>query len=126
MPNWWTSRCSAHLREVKIMSHGPAFFQTKITLKTETCQKNKFIGPYIKAPFQETETRFQLWDKIDLDIVAPLNMIEGGHKYILTCQDNLINLQSSCVLPSRTAFKYLCAPSGSSVKYARTATASAV
>jgi len=41
-------------------------------------------------------------------------------------QSLCLNLYSSCVLPSRTAFKYLCAPSGSSVPYARTATASAV
>ena len=35
-----------------------------------------------------------------------------------------LNLYSSCVLPSRTAFKYFCAPPGSSVPYARTAIAS--
>ena len=37
-----------------------------------------------------------------------------------------INLYSSCVLPSRMAYKYRCAPLGSSVPYARTATASAI
>jgi hypothetical protein len=54
-----------------------------------TCQKNKYTGPYTKAPFQETNTQYQPWDKIYLDIVGTLNMTEDGYKYILTCQDNL-------------------------------------
>jgi len=36
------------------------------------------------------------------------------------------NLYSSCILLSRTAFKYLRAASGSNVPYDRTATASAI
>jgi hypothetical protein len=55
----------------------------------ETCRKNKFTGPYTKAPFQETDTQFQPLDKFYLDIVGPLHMTEDGCKYILTCQDNL-------------------------------------
>jgi hypothetical protein len=42
----------------------------------KTCQKNKFTGPYIKAPFQETDTQFHPWDKLYLDIVGPLLMRE--------------------------------------------------
>jgi len=57
--------------------------------KCEVCQKNKFMGPYIKAPFQETDTQYQPWDKLYLDIVGPLLMTEEGYKYILTFQDNL-------------------------------------
>jgi len=53
------------------------------------CQKNKFTVPYFRAPFQETDTQFHPWDKLYLDIVGPLPMTEEGHKYILTCQDNL-------------------------------------
>ena len=55
----------------------------------KTCQKNKFTGPYTRAPFQETDTQFHPWDKLYLPIVGPLPMAEEGHKYILTCQDNL-------------------------------------
>jgi hypothetical protein len=54
----------------------------------EICQKNKFTGPYIKAPFQETDTQYQPWHKLYLDIVGPLPVTEG-YEYILTCQDNL-------------------------------------
>jgi len=50
----------------------------------EICQKNKFTGPYTKAAFQETDTQFQPWDKIYLDVVGPLNVTENVYKYILT------------------------------------------
>jgi len=53
--------------------------------KCEVCQKNKFTGPYFKAPFQETDTQYQPWDKLYLDIVRPLPMTEEGNKTILTC-----------------------------------------
>ncbi len=53
--------------------------------RCKICQKNKFTGPYIQAPFQETDTQFQLWEKLYLDTVGPLPMTEEGHKYILTC-----------------------------------------
>jgi hypothetical protein len=33
------------------------------------CQQNRFTGPYIKAPFHETDTQFHPWDKLYLDIV---------------------------------------------------------
>jgi hypothetical protein len=51
--------------------------------KCEICQKNKFTGPNIKAPFQETDNQYQPWDKLYLDIVGPLLMTEEGYKYIL-------------------------------------------
>lgn len=54
----------------------------------KVCQKNKFTGPYIQAPFQETDTQFQPWNKLYLDIVGPLPMTEEGSMYILTCQDS--------------------------------------
>ena len=57
--------------------------------KCEVCQKNKFTGPYVKAPFQETDTQYQPWDKVYLDIVGPLPMTDEGYKCILTCQDNI-------------------------------------
>ena len=57
--------------------------------KCEVYQKNKFTGPYVEAPLQETDTQYQPWDKLYLDIVGPLPMTEEGYKYILTCQDNL-------------------------------------
>ena len=53
------------------------------------CQENKIQGPYNKAPLQETDTQNEVWDKIYLDIVGPYPISEDGHKYVLTCQDNL-------------------------------------
>ena len=47
----------------------------------------QFTGPYVKAPFKETDTQYQPWDKLYLDIVGPLPMTEEGYKYILTCQE---------------------------------------
>jgi len=35
------------------------------------------------------DTQFHPWDKLYLNIVGPLPMTEEGHKYVLTCQDNL-------------------------------------
>jgi hypothetical protein len=57
--------------------------------KCEVCQKNKYTGPYVKAPFQETDTQYHPWDKIHLDIVGPLQITNEGYKYIQTSQDNL-------------------------------------
>jgi len=57
--------------------------------KCEVCQKNKLTGPYVKVSLQETDTQYQPWDKLYLDIVGLLPMTEEGYKYILTCQDNL-------------------------------------
>ena len=48
--------------------------------RCKICQKNQFTGPYMQAPFQKTDTRFQPWDKLYLDIVGPLSMMEDGHK----------------------------------------------
>jgi hypothetical protein len=56
--------------------------------KCIVCQKNKVTGPYIQAPFQETDTQYHPWGKLYLDIVGPLLLTEG-YKYVLTCQDNL-------------------------------------
>jgi hypothetical protein len=67
------------------------------------CQKNKFTGPYIKAPFQETDTQFNPWDKLYLDIVGPLPMTEEGHKYVLTCQDNLSKYLLAIPMMTQTA-----------------------
>jgi hypothetical protein len=55
----------------------------------KTCKKNKFTVPYFKSPFQETDIQFLPWDKIYLNNLGPLSRTEEGHKYILTCQDNL-------------------------------------
>ena len=32
--------------------------------KCEVCQKNKLTIPYVQAPFQETDTQHQPWDKL--------------------------------------------------------------
>jgi hypothetical protein len=67
------------------------------------CQKNKFTGPYIQSPFQETDTQFYAWNKIYLDIVGPLHLTEGGYKYILTCQDNLSKYLIAAPMLTQTA-----------------------
>ena len=82
---WYVSRCGKLYEELR------------------NCQKNKFTGPYTKAPFQETDTQFQPWDRIYLDIVGPLNMTEDGHKYILTCQDNLSKYLIAIPMLTQTA-----------------------
>jgi hypothetical protein len=71
--------------------------------KCEICQKNKFTGPYIKAPFQETDTQYQPWDKLYLDIVGPLPATVEGYKYILTCQDNLSKYLLAIPMVTQTA-----------------------
>ena len=71
--------------------------------RCKICQKNKFTGPYIQAPFQETDTQFQLWEKLYLDIVGPLPMTEEGHKYMLTCQDNLRKILIAIPMMTQTA-----------------------
>jgi hypothetical protein len=67
------------------------------------CQQNKFTVPYYKAPFQETDTQLHPWDKIYLDIVGPMPMSGEGHKYILTCQDNLSKYLVAVPMFSQTA-----------------------
>jgi len=46
--------------------------------KCEVCQKNKFTGPYVKDPCQETDTQYKPRDKLYLDIVRLLPMTEEG------------------------------------------------
>ena len=57
----------------------------------------------MKAPFQETDTQYQPWDKIYLDIVGPLQITTEGHKYILTCQDNLSKYLIAIPMITQTA-----------------------
>ena len=57
--------------------------------KCDIRQKNKFTRTSINAQFQETDTQYQPWDKLYLDIVGPFPMTDEGYRYIFTCQDNL-------------------------------------
>jgi len=74
-------------------------------LKTVTnckiCEKNKFTVPYFRAPLQETDTQFHPWDKLYHDIVRPLPLT--GHKYILTCQNNLSKYLEAIPMFTQTA-----------------------
>jgi hypothetical protein len=90
---------------LKLYVTWPGMFQdVEIYIKNcVTCQRNKYTGPYTKAPFQETDTQYQPWDKIYLDIVGPLNMTEDGYKYILTCQDNLSKYLIAAPMLTQTA-----------------------
>ena len=42
-----------------------------------------------KCQLQITDTQPCVWSKLYLDLIGPLPCTEEGHKYILTCQDNL-------------------------------------
>jgi hypothetical protein len=66
-------------------------------------KKKKITGPYNKEPFRETDTQFQPWDKIYLDIVRLLNMTKDGYKYILTCHDNLSKYLLAIPMLTQTA-----------------------
>ena len=65
--------------------------------------EKQIYGPYVKAPFQETDTQYQPWDKLYLDVVGPLPMTEEGYKYILTCQDNLSKYLLAIPMITQTA-----------------------
>jgi hypothetical protein len=54
----------------------------------EVCQKMKHCKEN-RCQMQVTDTQPEPWKKIHLDIVGPLPCTEEGHKYILSCQDNL-------------------------------------
>jgi hypothetical protein len=71
--------------------------------KCQVCQKKKFTVPYFRAPFQETDTQHHPWDKLSLDLVRPMPVSEEGHKYILTCQDNLSKYLIAIPLFTQTA-----------------------
>ena len=98
---------------LKLYVTWPGMFRdvTDYIVKCKICQKNKFTGPFIKAPFQEKDTQCLPWDKVYLDIVGPLPLTEEGHKYILTCQDNLSKYLLAISMTTQTAdvvaFKFL-------------------
>ena len=71
--------------------------------KCEVCQTYKYTGPYVKALFQETDTQYQPWNKIYLDIVGPSQITNEGHKYILTCQDCLSKYLIAIPMMTQTA-----------------------
>jgi len=65
--------------------------------------EKKITGPYVKAPFQETDTQYQPWDKLYLDIVGPLPMTEEAYINIHACQDNLRKYLLAIPMITRTA-----------------------
>jgi hypothetical protein len=54
----------------------------------DICQKMKHSKEN-RSQLQITDTQAEPWKKLYLDIIGPLPCTEEGHKYILTCQDNL-------------------------------------
>ena len=70
--------------------------------KCKVCQENKYIGNQVSAPFQKTDTCFQPWEKIALDIIGPMEQTEKGNRYILTCQDNLSKYVIGIPIPDQT------------------------
>jgi hypoxanthine-guanine phosphoribosyltransferase len=70
--------------------------------KCEICQKVKH-NKQIKLKLRVTDTQPEPWKKIYLDIVGPLPVSEEGHKFILTCQDNLSKYLIAVPLHDQTA-----------------------
>jgi hypothetical protein len=79
------------------------FHDVEYITNCKTCQKNKFKGPYIKAPFQERRTEFHPWDKLFLEIVGPLPITEKCHRCILRCQGNLSKYLLAIPIMTQTA-----------------------
>ena len=50
-------------------------------IRKHEMSEKKFTGPYVKTPFQETDTQYRPWGKLDLDIVGPLPVMMS-HKYV--------------------------------------------
>lgn len=55
--------------------------------KCESCQRKKLVRIKTKQPMVLTETSIDVFDKVALDIVRPLNILENGDGHILTMQD---------------------------------------
>ena len=55
----------------------------------ETCKINKTVRIKTRLPMKITDTPFEPFEKIEIDIVGPLPVTELGNKYLLTIQDNL-------------------------------------
>jgi hypothetical protein len=53
---------------------------------------NTILKPKKRGPMELTSTADHPFDKCYLDIVGPLPQSAEGHKYILTSQDDLINV----------------------------------
>ena len=66
----------------------------------ENCQKTKLVRQKGKEPMRITDTPRKAFDKIQIDIVGPLPVTEGGDKYILTIQDCLTKYSDAIPLQS--------------------------
>ena len=66
-----------------------------------SCQKKKLVRVKTKQPMVITDTSLDVFDKIALDIVGPLEVSQDGYRYILTMQDDLPKF--SLAVPLRTA-----------------------
>lgn len=67
------------------------------------CQKQKQQGRKHQNQLTITDTMDNPWEKLYLDVVGPLPLTEDGHKYILTCQDNLSKYLIAAPMESQTA-----------------------
>jgi len=66
MPNWGHQFVQRTYERLKpYVTWRDMFLDVENYIKNcEICHKNKFTGPYTKAPFQETDTQFHPWDKV--------------------------------------------------------------
>jgi hypothetical protein len=68
----------------------------------DVCQKMKHSKEN-RCQLQITDTQAEPWKKVYVDIVGPFSCTEEGHKYILTCQDNLSKFLVAEPLRNQTA-----------------------
>lgn len=68
----------------------------------ESCAIHK-LGRTTKAPLQIYETPEEIFQRVSMDIVGPLNMTEQGNRYILTFMDYLTRYVECIPLNNITA-----------------------
>ena len=82
---------------------------TDYIVKCKICQENTSLQALLLKLRSKKRIHVFLWDKLHLNIVGPLPLT--GHKYILTCQDNLSKYLLAISMTTQTAdvvaFKFL-------------------
>jgi hypothetical protein len=70
------------IERIKLYISWPGLEQdvTQYVKECKICQLNKETHPNVKLPLTLTDTKTTPWEKVYLDIVGPLPMIETGMK----------------------------------------------
>ena len=69
----------------------------------KSCQLNKNLSPWRKAPMEITTTTSQPFERCALDIVGPTGVTNKGNRYILTMQDDLTKFVVAIPIPTQDA-----------------------